>query len=321
MKIVFFGTPAFAAETLRYLLEQHRFNVVAAVTRPDRPQGRSGTPSPSAVKKLIRDNYPSIPILQPEKASQPEFAESLKTFDADLFVVVAYGEIVKQSLLDMPRLGCINLHASLLPKFRGAAPIQRSIIDGETETGVTVMYMNRKMDEGDVIQIAVTPIGPEMTYGELQDELCEIGKIALVDAIASIEKGMAARTPQDHSKATYAPKIELEDCQIDWRRPAIVLHNLVRGVNPEPGAWCSVNIKGQSKRLKVLKTLVRSDLAGEPGTIISGNKKQLVVGCGESALQILSLQLEGKKAMPAEEMLRGIPLESIQFKPNLPPTS
>lgn len=312
MQIVYFGTPSFAARVLQYLLD-HQIQIKAVITKPDRPKGRSGEPVPTPVKVVAQSQNPPIPVFQPEFVSAPEFIETIKALNADLFVVVAYGEIIKQHLLDMPSKGCINLHASLLPKYRGAAPIQRSIINGESETGVTIMYMVRKMDAGDIIKMVKVPIGPNTTYGELESDLCEAGSQALLEVIQQFQSGTVSRTEQDHSLATLAPKIELEDCEIHWNHSSKDIHNLIRGVYPHPSAWCYVHIRGQQKRLKLLSTRALDDLSGKPGTILSAGKEGLIIACQEGALQILELQLEGKKAMSAEELVRGVSVENIAF--------
>ncbi|MBA3722321.1 MAG: methionyl-tRNA formyltransferase [Parachlamydiaceae bacterium] len=315
MKIIYFGTPSFAADVIEYLF-RNKVEIVAVVSKPDRPKGRSGSPVPTPVKTVALAINPSIPIYQPEIVSAPEFSDVLKQYNADLFVVVAYGEIIKQHLLDMPRLGCINVHASLLPKYRGAAPIQRSIIDGEAETGVTIMHMVKKMDAGDMIKVVKVPIGPEMTYGELEVSLCEIGKKALLDVLSEFEKGVIKRVPQDISQITFAPKIELEDCEIKWGLPAQQLHNLVRGVNPHPGAWCFVHVRGEKKRLKVMRTRVYSSSDIAPGKILSTSKQNLIVGTEKDALELIEVQLEGKKPMSSSELIRGIPLDQLSFSSN-----
>lgn len=313
MQIVFFGTPQFAADVLQYLIH-HQVKIVAVITKPDRPKGRSGLPVPTSVKLIAQAQNPPIPVHQPELVSAPEFAETLRAYHADLFVVVAYGEIIKQHILDMPPRGCINVHASLLPKYRGAAPIQRSIINGETETGITIMYMVKKMDAGDIIKMVRVPIGPNTTYGELEKTLCEVGSAALLEVIHQFEKGDVSRKEQDHSQSTLAPKIELEDCEIKWNLPAQTIHNLVRGVNPHPGAWCLVKLDGHQKRLKILSTRVLEEGGGTPGSVLSSNKDRLCIACGEGSLQILELQLEGKKAMSAEELMRGLSQNSLIFQ-------
>jgi methionyl-tRNA formyltransferase len=312
MKIIFFGTPQFAADVLNYLLEQNT-NIVAVITKPDRPQGRSANSVPTPVKCVAQAHVPSLPVHQPEIVSVPEFAPVLANYQADLFVIVAYGEIIKQHLLDMPRLGCINLHASLLPKYRGAAPIQRCLIAGEKETGITIMHMVKKMDAGDIIATTKIPISPNTTFGELEHEMCQLGAQTLLKVIHDFERGIINRIPQDHSQATLAPKIEHDDCEIHWNLPAQVIHNLVRGVTPHPGAWCWVLVRGQKKRFKIITTRVVADKSGAPGEILSSNHEGLVIGCGEQAVRILELQLEGKKAMTAEELLRGLTKDHLRF--------
>lgn len=315
MKIVYFGTPQFAGDVLSYLLK-NGIEVVAVVTKPDRPQGRSATLIPTPVKS-VAESIP-LPVFQPEIVSAADYAPILEAFKADLFVVVAYGEIIKQHLLDMPKVACINLHASLLPTYRGAAPIQRCIINGERETGITIMHMAKKMDAGDIINMQTVPIGPDMTYGELEKELCQVGSELLLQTIQQFERKETTRIEQDHSLATFAPKIELEDCQINWNKPVNVIHNLVRGVNPHPGAWCFVNVKGQNKRLRIISTKVISQETSHPtGQIVLSDKHGLQISCGKGILNLLQVQLEGKKAMSANEMMRGFPSGSLEFLINL----
>lgn len=314
MRVVFFGTPLFAAHVLEYLL-QHQVNIVAVISKPDRPKGRSGTPVPTPVKTVALAHNPPLPIFQPEIVSALEFADTLQAFEADLFVVVAYGEIIKQHLLNMPHKACINLHASLLPKYRGAAPIQRCIIDGEKESGVTIMHMVKKMDAGDMISKVTVPITPNLTFGELEKALCEVGKKALLEVIQNFEKEEPSCDPQDHSQATLAPKIELEDCEIDWNHSAQNIHNLVRGVNPYPGAWCYVLVKGEKKRIKISQTKLMSHEKVEPGLVLNTQqtKGNLIIATGDQALELIEVQLEGKKSMSSEELTRGIPRSHINF--------
>ena len=306
MKVIFFGTPPFAAHVLEYLLS-HSIHVAAVVTKPDRPKGRSRVPLPTPVKLIAQQQIPPIPVYQPELVSDPEFADVLIPYQADLFVVVAYGEIIKQHLLDMPKLGCINLHASLLPKYRGAAPIQRCILEGETETGVTIMHMVKKMDAGDIIKTVKIPIHPDSTYGELEQDLCDAGEKALLEVIHDFGRNRIEREPQNHSLATFAPKIELEDCKIFWGRPAKEIHNLVRGVNPHPGAWCYVKIRQKPLRLKIHRTEYLIGYKGVPGEILSYGSEGLIIACGEEAVRLVEVQLEGKKSLSAEELMKGIP--------------
>ena len=314
MRVVFFGTPSFAARVLEDLLE-HKVNVVAVISKPDRPKGRSGIPVPTPVKLVALTQHPPLPVFQPDLVSASDFANTLEAYEADLFVVVAYGEIIKQHLLEMPRKACINLHASLLPKYRGAAPIQRCIMEGETETGITIMHMAKKMDAGDMIEKVKVSIGPEMTFGELEELLCEVGKKALLNVINAFEKGEPPRVPQDHSQATFAPKIELEDCEIQWDQSAQKLHNLVRGVNPDPGAWCYVLVRGEKKRLKISRTKIIPSEKEKPGTVLNAHqtKGNLLIVTKDQALELIEVQLEGKKRMSSEELTRGISRSHIQF--------
>lgn len=317
MRIIFFGTPDFSARVLDYLVK-NGIEVAAVVSKPDRPKGRSGSLIPTPVKEIANSFNPPIPVHQPEKVSDPDFAPILATYQADLFVVVAYGEILRQHLLDMPKKGCINLHLSLLPYYRGAAPIQKCIIEGESETGVTIIHMDKKMDAGDIIYQEIIPIGTETTFGELDAILCEKGKKALLKAIHDFEKGDPPRIPQDHSLATLAPKIELEDCEIDWRRPAKELHNLIRGVNPYPGAWCTITVKGEKKRLKISRSKIIPSTPSDPGTLLNPDqtKGNLWIATGDQALELLEVQLEGKKRMSSEELTRGVPRLLLSFLNN-----
>jgi methionyl-tRNA formyltransferase len=252
------------------------------------------------------DHFPKTPLFQPEKCSTPEFADQLRQLNADLFIVVAYGEIIKQDILDIPRLGCINVHASLLPKLRGAAPIQRAIINGDKETGITIMHMVKKMDAGDMIDRTIIPIGPEMTFGELEKAMMEASAPLLLKVVKELEAGTAPREVQDESAVTFAAKIELEDCEINWNKPAQEIHDLIRGVNPYPGAWAFLDLKGTKKRVKFF----RSRIAGftnegkTPGTIMA-DKTNFKVACADGFVDILELQVEGKKSMQISEFLRG----------------
>lgn len=313
MKIVFFGTPPFAANLLKILIDKG-IDIAAIITKPDKPQGRSHKLVPSAVKQLALEYAPHIPLYQPVIVSDSEFTPTLAEIQADLFVVIAYGEIIKQHLLDMPKLGCINVHASILPKYRGAAPIQRAIIDGEAESGVTIMQMVKKMDAGDIIRIAKVMISQDMTYGELEEELCKASVEPLLSVLNEYANGIIpAHTPQNPSLVTFAPKIELEDCQIDWNLPAKQIHNLIRGVNPEPGAWCYVQAKGEGKRLKIFRSVLVDSPNAKPGTILKFSKKGIIIACGSQAIKILELQLEGKRLMKANEFISGMSIENFSI--------
>jgi len=311
LRIVFFGTPQFAQTILEYLIQQQA-EIVAVVTRPDKPRGRSATLVPTPVKQCALTHH--LPVYQPDKASSPEFSSFLKTLDADLFVVAAYAEILKQHVLDIPKKGCINVHGSILPKYRGAAPVQRSIMEGETETGVTIMKMALQMDAGDILMIRKTPIPLEMTAGELMDTLADLGKKALWEVLQNLEHITPQK--QDASLTSHAKKITPEDAQVSWDHPALHVHNQIRGVTPNPGAWCWVEVKGEKKRLLIKKTLPQKNPFGTPRQIVSRTPTELLVACQEGCLSILELQLEGKKTMPVADFLRGFPLTSINFNIN-----
>lgn len=303
MRVVFFGTSAFAARVLRDLIRQN-VDIVAIVTRPDKPKGRSLNLLPPPVKEEAL-KYP-LPIYQPLKASTPEFAEILKHHKPDLFLVVAYGEIIKTLLLDIPSKGCINVHASLLPKYRGASPIQRCLMHGEKETGITIMQMVLEMDAGDMLSVVKTPISEEMTFGELGSQLSESATPALIQVIQQIDKGTLKKVPQDHTEATFAPKLTAQEEEIHWERPAQELHNLIRALSPFPGAWCFIQIGSEKKRLKIKLSKVIPHLQGKPGEILSLSKQDLILACGQGSLQLLQVQLEGKKMMPVREFLQGL---------------
>ncbi len=308
MKIVFLGTPPFSAKILDALIS-NGFNVVGVISKPDKPKGRNLKLEPTAVKVLMEEKYPHIPLYQPEKVSDPDFFPTLERLEPDVFVVVAYGEIIKQKLIDLPKLACINVHTSLLPKYRGAAPIQRAIMNGEEVSGVTLMHMVKKMDAGDIIVQKSVPISLDMNYGELEEALL---RASIPELIQVLKNKNFSRTPQDEALVTMAPKVELEECEIDWTESAQHIHNLVRGVNPEPGAWVKVFVKGEPKRLKVFSTCL-NDLKGVPGEILEYGKKW-VVACSDQAIELREVQLEGKKRMSASELMRGVSQNLIAFK-------
>lgn len=299
MKIVYFGTPRFAAVVLDYLLANN-IEISAVVTQPDRPKGRSSKLAYSPAKEIILEKAPELPIFQPEKARDEEFLGGLKKLGADLFVVVAYGQILPQKVLDIPTLGSINVHASLLPKYRGAAPMQRCLMNGDRETGVAIQKMVLKMDAGDVIAVSKTKVSEEMNFGELEERLMELSKHLLLKVIQDYEKRIPPAIPQEHEKATYAAKIELEDGLIDWGRRAHEIHNLIRSISPKPGAWCWVSIGSDRKRLKILKSKI-SGTKGQPGDLLPS----ATVACGHGAIELLEVQPEGKKKMNASDWLRG----------------
>ena len=289
LRIVFAGTPEFAAEHLKALFDSP-YEVIAVYTQPDRPAGRGQKLMPSPVKQLALQH--DIPVLQPPTLRAPEAQAELAALKPDLLVVVAYGLILPQVVLDIPRLGCINSHASLLPRWRGAAPIQRAVQAGDAESGVTVMRMEAGLDTGPMLLKVTTPITAEDTGGTLHDRLAALGPVAVVQAIAGLADGTLMGEMQDDSLATYAHKLNKDEARIDWTRPADELERLVRAFNPWP--ICHTTLNGEA--LKVLAAQV-SDGEGEQGTILSSSKDGLIVACGQNALRLTRLQLPGGKPL------------------------
>ncbi len=303
MKIVFFGTSPFAARILSFLLSQN-VEILAVVTRPDRPRGRSQQLTPPPVKEALNQD---IPVHQPEKASTPEFAATLAEYKADLFVVVAYGEIIKQNILDIPKWGCINIHASLLPKYRGAAPMQRCLLAGDPLTGVTIIEMVLKMDAGDMLGTAEVAVSPSMTCGELEEKLVTASCPLLLKILHDFEQGTVKRIPQNQDGVTFAHKITPEDEKINWTDPAQDLHNRIRALSPAPGAWCTLWVGSEAKRLKIKRSAPILEKKGQPGEILVFDAKEgLQIACGQGALALLEVQLEGKKTMKTEDFIKGV---------------
>lgn len=309
MRLVFFGTPHFAATILDYLLAQ-KAPIVAVVTKPDKRRGRDLKVAPCAVKLLAEKHQ--LPLYQPLKARDPAFVAILKELKADIFVVAAYSEIFNAELLSLPPKGCVNVHASILPKYRGAAPIERCIMAGEKESGVTIMEMAKELDAGDIYAIAKTPLSPTTTSGELYKTLAKLGGEALWKVLQKIDRNEAVKTPQDHSQATFAPKIHLEDGEVDWRDSASKIYHQILGVTPKPGAWVWVEVNNSLKRLLLKKTSLELAHQGEPGEILP--LKGLVIGCGKGALRLEEVQLEGKNRLSVEAFLAGIPVKNLTFK-------
>lgn len=303
MRIIFFGTPEFASSILHYLLDK-KVSIAAVVTQPDRAKGRSASLAFSSVKSLISELGVDIPLFQPEKSSEPQFIESLKALQADLYVVVAFGQILPQTLLDVPPLGCINIHASLLPLYRGAAPIQRCLMAGEKETGVTIQKMVKQLDAGDVIATVKMKIPLEMNFGELKEALCELSKPLLFSVLQDFEHGIPQAEPQNHALAIYAAKIQPEEGQIDWTQSSESLHNLIRAFSPKPGARCWVSLGGKELEKKMVKILRAQAMpqGGPSGELLSSEG---IVGCGKGSLRLIEVQPEGKKAMSSADWLRG----------------
>ena len=302
VKTVFFGTPDFALPTLRRLLDSpHR--VVAVVTQPDRPRGRGRRVSPSAVKSLAADH--ALPVLEPERLASEAFRERIAAFGPDLAVVAAYGRLLPDPLLATPRLGTINVHASLLPKYRGAAPIQRAILAGETTTGVTIIRLVRDMDGGPMLAWRRRPIDPDETSTAVERDLAEIGAGLLMEAVAALDAGTAVETPQDHGAATLAPRLSREDGRIDWRRPGRAIHDQVRGLHPWPHAFTHLG----GARYLVLGSRVAAPAGGvdvAPGTLVEAAGDRLVAAAGNgSTLAITEIQPEGRRPLAVRAFLAG----------------
>lgn len=270
-------------------------------------KGRNALPSPPPVKERALHLCPQIPLFQPEKASTAEVAEALAVFEADLFIVVAYGEIIKDNLLSLPKRGCINIHASLLPYLRGAAPMQRALMAGASETGISLIQMTREMDAGDILARESIPITKEMNCGELEGKLQELAAVMLMRLLRNMEKGPLVGVAQNHALSTFAPKLTAPEEKIDWRRSAQEIHNQIRALSPLPGAWCLVQVGTAVKRLKIKRSSPLFYPGALPGRLIAFDKESWIVGCGTDALSLLEVQLEGKKVMAIGEFLRGIP--------------
>ena len=302
MRVVFMGTPDIAATCLKQILADG-FDVVGVYTQPDRPKNRGMKLAFSPVKEVAL--AAGLPVFQPENFREDETVAQLAELKPDVVAVVAYGRILPQRVLDVPTKGCINIHASLLPKYRGSAPYQWAVLNGEKTTGVTAMYLCREMDAGDVIDTSETPIAPNETAGELLDRLAELGAKLLSKTLGRMAEGDVARTPQDGALATYAPMLDKTMCPIDWRKTAQQVHDHVRGLHPWPVA--TMELKGQ--KFKVHATTVVEG-KGQPGEILGLTKTGLRIACGEGAVEIRQLQAEGGKRMAAPDYFRGHPLES-----------
>lgn len=297
MRVVFWGTPDFAAPALRALIGEG-FDVVGVVTQPDKPQGRSREIIPSPVKQIAVDE--EIPVHQPKNARDLELLKTIEALKPDVSVVVAYGHILPQKIIDAPRLGTLNVHASLLPLLRGAAPIQAAIRDGLSETGVTVMRVVPALDAGPMLMKATTPVFEDETYGELQMRLAELGALALVEALTLITLGRATETVQDDSLATYAPKVTRESARINWRDTAQHVSRHIRAYDPKPAAFTTTP-KGD---VKLFGPKVMDGIKGAPGEVLKVTG-ELVIACGIDALRISEVQPQGKKRMTAHEWARG----------------
>ena len=301
MRVVFMGTPDIAATCFKRIIADG-FEIVGCYTQPDRPKGRGMKMVYSPVKEVAIAN--NIPVFQPENFKSEETIREFQALKPDICAVVAYGRMLPQAILDTPACGCINIHASLLPKYRGSAPYQCAVLDGLTETGVTAMYLCREMDAGDIIDVAKTPIGENETAGELLDRLAVLGADLLSETLGKYEKKELIPMPQDETMVTMAPMLDKSMCPIDWTKTAAEIHNKVRGLHPWPVA--TMELKGQ--KFKVHATKIVSG-KGTPGEILGLTKTGLQIACGDGAIEVTSLQAEGGKRMAAPDYFRGHPLD------------
>lgn len=304
MKVIFMGTPEIAATILAAIIDS-RHEVVLAVTQEDKPKGRGKMLSAPPVKEVALKN--NIEVFQPHKIKDDESIAKLREYDADIYVVAAYGKILSKEILDIPKYGCINAHASLLPKYRGAAPIQWSIIDGEKQTGITVMQMDEGLDTGDILFKSIVDIADDDTADTLYDKLSVCGGEIIVEALDKIEKGDVSPVKQDSSQATYAKMLDKNLGKLDFNKPAVEIERLVRGLNSWPGTYTYIN----GKTLKIWETKL-SELPsnGEPGTVYSADNGKLLINTLDNALEVVSIQLEGKKRMDVKSFLLGYKIEA-----------
>jgi methionyl-tRNA formyltransferase len=299
MKVLFWGTPEFAVPSLRALAEEGHV-VVAVVTQPDRPAGRGRVPRPSPVK--IEADAESIPVLQPEKPDGPAFTESIRAMQADISIVAAYGHILSEEVLDLPRLGSFNIHASLLPELRGAAPVNWAIIRGHTHSGVTIMRMVKELDAGPMIYRVAVELLPDTTAGELYMMLSELGAMALIESLAQLEADQLVETAQNHQNATYAPKMGRDMARVDWRLPAIEIDRWIRGCDPWPAAWTELD----GTPVQVFKPAVEVSDEGDPGTVMVADPTDgVLVATGAGSIRLLEVKPAGRSRMRAAAWVAG----------------
>lgn len=301
MRVVFMGTPTFAVGSLKALTESGKHEIVGVVTQPDRPKGRGNKVIMTPVKEYALEQ--GYTVYQPEKVKTPEFVQILRDMNPEIIVVAAFGQFLSKEILDMPKFGCINVHASILPKYRGAAPIQYAIIKGEKESGVTIMKMDIGMDTGDMLDKVIVPISENMTMGELHDELMVKGATLLLEVMEQIQAGTANPIPQNNAEATYATLLNRSMECIDWSKTAKEVHDLIRGFNPEPSTFTSLP---NGKKLKIWGSqLTDKTSEAKPGTVVEINKRTFFVACGTGVIEITEVQPESKKRMPAQVFING----------------
>ena len=303
MRVLFIGTGEIGLPALRWLIASPH-ELVGVVTQPDKPVGRSQTIQAPPIKAAVEGL--NIPVLQPERIKRAEAIEQIQALAPDVIVVMAYGQILPQAVLEIPKIACLNLHASLLPRHRGAAPIQAAIVAGDAETGITVMYMDEGLDTGDILLQAAIPIAPDETGGSLHDKLAELSPPPLAEALDQLAAGTAPRVPQEKTRATYAPKLEREQGAIDWSQPADAIERKIRAFDPWPGAFAVLrDDAGRERKLKVFGATVLLDNSGSAGAVTTSSSDGIVINAADGALALTDVQLEGKKRMSGSEFLRG----------------
>ncbi|PWU72096.1 methionyl-tRNA formyltransferase [Ochrobactrum sp. POC9] len=305
MRVVFMGTPEFSVPILTAIIG-HGYEVVAVYTQPPRPAGRRGLELTKSPVHEKAEQF-GIPVFTPKSLKGAEEQEVFASLEADVAIVVAYGLLLPKAILDAPRLGCYNGHASLLPRWRGAAPIQRAIMAGDAETGMMIMKMDAGLDTGPVAMAEKVAITPDMTAAELHDRLSMIGADLMIRALGALERESLALQPQAEEGVTYAAKIDKAEARIDWSKSAQEVHNTIRGLSPFPGAWCEMEINGAVERVKLQRSTL-GEGKGEPGTVLDD---RLTVACGEGALRLVTLQRSGAKPLPAQEFLRGAQVTKV----------
>src|SRR6195256_271123 len=303
MRIVFIGTGEIGVPTLRALLNSKEHELVGVVTQPDKPVGREQRIEPTPIKNALGEV--KMPILQPNRIKDRETVEQIRGLQPDVIVVMAYGQILPRAVLEIPRIACLNLHVSLLPRWRGAAPIQAAIAAGDRETGITVIYMDEGLDTGDILLQRKIDIEPNDTGGSLHDRLGEMAPDALLESLRLLDEGSAPRAPQDNAQSTLASKLTREDGRIDWSEPADVIERKIRAYDPWPGAFTKI----ANRNLKIYSASI-VDLSGKPGTFLR-HEKEVVIAAGTGALSLEQVQLEGKRQMRAPEFARGFDVASI----------
>jgi len=313
VRIVFLGTSTFAASILKHISQEFSENIVAVVTKPDKPVGRGQKLQPPPVKETAKNLLPNVPILQPERVSTAEAIDQLKKLSPDLFIVVAFGEILKKEVLLVPSIGAFNIHASLLPAYRGAAPIQRALMDGALQTGITIFRLNPKMDSGDIVWKKSCSIGENENAGELTERLLEVSKKGVVELLQKATKNKLAFSKQPQKGVSLAPKLVPGDLMLDQSWELQKIHNHVRALSPKPGSYFLVAHQGEKKRFKIIQTHLDSSISSQVKGWFKTKDGRLGFSDSKKALIIDILQLEGRKAMSSEEFLRGVSLEDLLF--------